>query len=152
MLITKKQSQRWSGGKGRNKCKGKQEPCSFSSLKLLLLSSPPPVVWCARGGWLSVVPAVTQVALSPRVWPRVLIMWLMRGGGVGVSSPEEGVTPHVPVPGGGEGDGGGPVHQLLQHLLAGHGEAPALGGRAVPLALDGLGVGVAEDRGQDTRT
>lgn len=76
-----------------------------------------PVVGCAGCDRLPVVPPVAQVALPPRVWSRVLIMWLMWGGGVGVTAPEKGVTSYVPVPRGGERYGGGPVNQLLQNFL-----------------------------------
>ena len=42
------------------------------------------------------------------------------------------------------------MYKVLQHFLAGDGEASTLGRRAVRLALYGLGVRVPEDGGQDT--
>ena len=50
--------------------------------------------------------------------------------------------------GGYQGQGGGSVDQVLQHLLTGDGQSSSLGGRGVPVALDGLRVGAPEDRRQ----
>ena len=44
-----------------------------------------------------------------------------------------------------QGQGGGSVDELLQHLLAGNRQSSSLGCRGVSVALDGLRVGAPED-------
>ena len=45
-----------------------------------------------------------------------------------------------------QGEGGGAVDEVLQHLLAGDRQSSSLGRRGVSVALDGLRVGAPEDR------
>ena len=48
-----------------------------------------------------------------------------------------------------QGERGGTVDQVLQHLLAGHRQSSSLRGRSVSVALDGLRVGAPEDGRQE---
>ena len=88
-------------------------------------------------GWegLPVRPAVAEVPLPPGVGPSLVLVRAARGRGVQSPVPRRA---H-------QGQRGGPVDQLLQHLLAGDGQSSSLGGRGVSVALDGLRVGAPED-------
>ena len=91
------------------------------------------VVGPGREG-LTISPAVAEVPLPPGVGPGLVLPALGRGG---VQSS---------VPGGAhQGEGGGAVDEVLQHLLTGHRQSSSLGCRGVSVALDGLRVGAPED-------
>ena len=92
-----------------------------------------------------IAPSIAQVSLSPSEWSRVLIVTLVGGGGK-VGGDTMGVAT---VPRRVERERGGAVDQLLQHLLARHGQSPSLG-HGLRVGLDGLRVGVAEDGRQNT--
>lgn len=91
-------------------------------------------------------PSIAQVPLSP--CERTGVGVVTRGGGeVGGAAPTVGVSSVIP--GRVERERGGPVDELLQHLLARYGQSSSLGD-GLRVGLDGLVVGVAEDGRQET--